>query len=62
MMLVFFVLGLFMDWIGILLLTIPIFVPIVTHLGYDPVWFGVLFSLTMQVAFCHLHLARLPFI
>ena len=45
------VLGLFMDWIGILLLTIPIFVPIVTHLGYDPVWFGVLFSLTMQVAF-----------
>jgi TRAP-type mannitol/chloroaromatic compound transport system permease large subunit len=26
-------------------------VPIVTQLGYDPVWFGVLFSLTMQVAF-----------
>lgn len=51
MMLVFFVLGLFMDWIGILLLTIPIFVPIITYLGYDPVWFGVLFSLTMQVAF-----------
>ena len=51
MMAIFIVLGLFMDWIGILLLTIPIFVPIVTQLGYDPVWFGVLFSLTMQVAF-----------
>ncbi|MDP2699851.1 TRAP transporter large permease subunit [Thalassospira sp.] len=51
MMTIFIVLGLFMDWIGILLLTIPIFVPIVTQLGYDPVWFGVLFSLTMQVAF-----------
>ncbi len=51
MMAIFIVLGLFMDWIGILLLTIPIFVPIVVQLGYDPIWFGVLFSLTMQVAF-----------
>jgi len=51
MMAVFLVLGLFMDWIGILLLCMPIFVPIVTTLGYDPVWFGVLFSITMQVAF-----------
>ncbi|OKH88140.1 TRAP transporter large permease subunit [Thalassospira sp. TSL5-1] len=51
MMAIFIILGLFMDWIGILLLTIPIFVPIVVQLGYDPIWFGVLFSLTMQVAF-----------
>ncbi|RWM89210.1 MAG: TRAP transporter large permease subunit [Mesorhizobium sp.] len=51
MMAVFIVLGMFMDWIGILLLCMPIFVPIVLALGYDPVWFGVLFSVTMQVAF-----------
>ncbi len=51
MMLVLLFLGLFMDWIGILLLTMPIFVPIVAALGYDPVWFGVVFSITMQVAF-----------
>lgn len=51
MMAVFMVLGMFMDWIGILLLCMPIFVPIVLALGYDPVWFGVLFSVTMQVAF-----------
>lgn len=51
MMAVFLVLGLFMDWIGILLLCMPIFVPIISTLGYDPVWFGVLFSVTMQVAF-----------
>jgi tripartite ATP-independent transporter DctM subunit len=51
MMAVFFLLGMFMDWIGILLLCMPIFVPIVLALGYDPVWFGVLFSVTMQVAF-----------
>lgn len=51
MMAVFVVLGMFMDWIGILLLCMPIFVPIVLALGYDPVWFGVLFSVTMQVSF-----------
>lgn len=51
MMGIFIFLGCFMDWIGILLLCMPIFVPIITKLGYDPVWFGVLFSVTMQVAF-----------
>ncbi|WP_136805981.1 TRAP transporter large permease [Desulfosediminicola flagellatus] len=44
-------LGMFMDWIGIALLTMPIFVPIVTGLGYDPVWFGVVFCMNMQVSF-----------
>ncbi len=51
MMLVFLVLGMFMDWIGIVLLTMPVFIPIVKQLGYDPIWFGILFSLNMQVAF-----------
>ena len=51
MMLVFLILGMFMDWIGIVLLTMPVFIPIVKQLGYDPIWFGILFSLNMQVAF-----------
>ena len=51
MMLVFLVLGMFMDWIGIVLLTMPVFIPIVKELGYDPIWFGILFSINMQVAF-----------
>ena len=51
MMLIFLVLGMFMDWIGIVLLTMPVFMPIVLKLGYDPVWFGILFSVNMQVAF-----------
>lgn len=46
-----FLLGTFMDWIGIAFLTLPIFVPIVVSLGYDPIWFGILFSINMQVAF-----------
>ena len=44
-------LGMFIDWIGILLLTVPIFLPLVTSLGYDPVWFGVIFCLNMQVSY-----------
>lgn len=51
MMLILLVLGLFLDWIGIAMLTMPIFVPIVQNLGYDPIWFGVLFCVNMQVSF-----------
>ncbi|WP_248306286.1 TRAP transporter large permease subunit [Devosia oryzisoli] len=49
MMLILLVLGMFLDWIGIALLTPPIFVPIVIQLGYDPIWFGILFAVNMQV-------------
>lgn len=51
MMGILFILGCLMDWIGICLLTMPIFVPIVKALGYDPVWFGVLFCMNMQVSY-----------
>ncbi|MCY0150043.1 MULTISPECIES: TRAP transporter large permease [Hoeflea] len=51
MMAILFVLGMFLDWVGIALLTMPIFVPIIIKLGYDPVWFGVLFAMNMQVSF-----------
>jgi tripartite ATP-independent transporter DctM subunit len=51
MMLILLVLGCIMDWVGICLLAMPIFVPIVRELGYSPVWFGVLFCLNMQVSY-----------
>ena len=51
MMLILIVLGMFLDWIGIALLTLPIFVPIITQLGYDPIWFGILFAVNMQVSY-----------
>lgn len=51
MMLILLVLGLFLDWIGIAMLTLPIFVPIIVQLGYDPIWFGILFAVNMQVSF-----------
>ncbi|WP_394246058.1 TRAP transporter large permease subunit [Vibrio profundi] len=51
MMVILLVLGMFLDWVGVALLTMPIFVPIIISLGYDPIWFGVVFCLNMQVSF-----------
>jgi tripartite ATP-independent transporter DctM subunit len=48
---VWIVLGCFIDWIGILLLTAPIFVPVAVKLGFDPVWLGVLFCMNMQISY-----------
>lgn len=42
-------LGCFMDQIAILILTVPVVLPVVTMLGFDPVWFGVLIVLTAEV-------------
>lgn len=51
MLVVWVILGFFMDWIAILLLTVPVFVPTITALGYDALWFGVLFNMAMQIAY-----------
>jgi len=51
MMLILFVLGFVLDFIGILFLTMPIFLPIVADLGFDLIWFGVLFTMNMQMSF-----------
>jgi tripartite ATP-independent transporter DctM subunit len=42
-------LGCFLDQFAILLLTVPIMVPLVVHLGFDPIWFGVVLVLTAEV-------------
>jgi tripartite ATP-independent transporter DctM subunit len=51
MVAVWVVMGMFIDWIGIMLLTMPIFVPTITALGYDPLWFGIVFNIAMQIAY-----------
>jgi len=48
---VFIVLGAFIDWIGIMFLTIPIFLPIIKSMGLDPIWFGIVFNVSMQIAY-----------
>jgi tripartite ATP-independent transporter DctM subunit len=47
LMLIF--LGLFLDEIGIILLTVPIFLPIIRELNFDPIWFGILFLINAQM-------------
>ncbi|UWQ16442.1 TRAP transporter large permease subunit [Jannaschia sp. M317] len=64
MMLILLIMGAFMDWVGIVLLIIPVFLPIVQRLPIEEigllghvepknlaVWFGVLFCMNMQVSF-----------
>ena len=51
MMAILVVLGTFMEWIAIVFITVPIFAPVVVSLGFDPIWFGVLFVMNMQIYF-----------
>jgi C4-dicarboxylate transporter, DctM subunit len=49
MMLIYIVLGTVMEELTMVLLTIPLFFPIVVSLGFDPVWFGVLIVMIVQI-------------
>ena len=64
MMLIFLIMGMFMDWVGIVLLIMPVFLPIVSQLPVEEIgflgqlepkhvaiWFGVVFCMNMQVSF-----------
>jgi tripartite ATP-independent transporter DctM subunit len=47
----YFMLGMFLDDSAILFITVPLFVPIINEIGFDTVWFGVVFILAMQTAY-----------
>ncbi len=49
MMLILIFLGIFIDQVSMMLITLPVFMPIVSKLGVDPIWFGVLFLICMQL-------------
>ena len=49
MMAILIFLGIFVDQVSMMLITLPVFMPIVQRLGIDPVWFGVLFLICMQL-------------
>ncbi|MCR9125176.1 MAG: TRAP transporter large permease subunit [Rhodobacteraceae bacterium] len=48
---VLLVLGMFMEQISMMLLTVPIFFPLATTLGFDPVWFGLIMLLALEISF-----------
>ena len=47
----FFIMGMFLDDYAIMFITIPIYVPLIVSLGFNKVWFGTLFILSMQTAY-----------
>jgi C4-dicarboxylate transporter, DctM subunit len=49
LLLILVILGAFMDQVAILILTVPVFLPLVKALGFDPIWFGVIFVVTAEV-------------
>jgi tripartite ATP-independent transporter DctM subunit len=46
-----FILGFFLDWIELTLIILPLVSPVVTGLGFDPVWFTILFAVCLQTSF-----------
>jgi len=51
MMFILFILGFFISWQGLLYVVVPIFLPVATNLGFNPLWFGLLICLNLQMSF-----------
>src|SRR6516164_4069564 len=52
-MLMYLVLGCLMDALAMVILTVPIIFPVVTALGFDPIWFGVIIVMTVELGLIH---------
>jgi tripartite ATP-independent transporter DctM subunit len=50
-MVILIVLGMFIDWMGILFIVVPLITPVAAELGFDPVWFAVLVMVNLQISF-----------
>jgi tripartite ATP-independent transporter DctM subunit len=51
MMAIVFLMGMFIDWAAILLVTVPIFMPIAMELDFNPLWFSILLCVNLQTSF-----------
>ena len=51
MMFILFILGFFISWQGLLYVVVPIFLPVAANLGFNPLWFGLLICLNLQMSF-----------
>jgi tripartite ATP-independent transporter DctM subunit len=49
----YIVLGCFLEGIGMVLITVPVFLPLVKQFGYDPIWFGVILVIVVEVGLIH---------
>jgi len=50
-MVVVFILGMFIDWVGIIFIMVPIITPIADELGFNPVWFSIIICINLQMSF-----------
>lgn len=50
---IYIVMGCFLEGIGMVLITVPVFLPVVVGLGYDPVWFGVIVVIVVELGLIH---------
>ena len=51
MQVILIILGMFMETTGIAMITLPVFVPLITSLGFDSVWIGILFVINAEMGF-----------
>ena len=52
-MVMYLILGCLMDAMAMIILTVPIIFPVVTQLGFDPIWFGVIIVMTVELGLIH---------
>ena len=50
-MFIYFILGFFIEWIGIFFIMVPILAPLAPMLGFDPLWFGIMICVNLQMSF-----------
>jgi tripartite ATP-independent transporter DctM subunit len=52
-MVMYLVLGCLMDAMAMIILTVPIIYPVIVHLGFDPIWFGIIIVMTVELGLIH---------
>ena len=52
-MVMYLVLGCLMDAMAMIILTVPIIFPVIIHLGFDPIWFGIIIVMTVELGLIH---------
>jgi len=51
MQLSYILMGMFLDDTAMLVIVAPLYVPLIIALGFDPIWYGVLYTITCQIAY-----------
>ena len=61
-MVMYLVLGCLMDAMAMIILTVPIIFPVIVHLGFDPIWFGVIIVMTVELGLIHPPVGMIVFV